>query len=182
MNGYRVRMLSVFHSIGQMKNLYGTAWENFMTSAGIHQFFTPNEMETAKYISEKMGQRTIIVESTSTSPTNEGPRTVVNRSPQPVPAMRPDEVMSTPKWATFVFFSGSVCPVPTHNFPYYQDEIFKGRYGANPFHEDAPPYVKVIRGIVNPFSGEYLLNPDGSLQDAYEEYVRADELEPRTLN
>lgn len=53
--GFRIQMWPGVQNIGQLKELYGDNWETFLAGAGFQGFFTPRDMTTARYISERCG-------------------------------------------------------------------------------------------------------------------------------
>ncbi len=53
--GYGVQMWPVVQDIHQLRGIYGDRWQTFLSNAGLVQFFTPNDMETAEYISKRAG-------------------------------------------------------------------------------------------------------------------------------
>jgi type IV secretion system protein VirD4 len=65
--GYGVQLWPFVQDLPQLKNVYPDRWESFLSSSGVAQFFTPNDEMTAKYISERCGQRLISRKSVSQS-------------------------------------------------------------------------------------------------------------------
>lgn len=64
---YQIRLWLILQNLPQLKALYGNKWESFLSSAGVIQFFTPNDLETAEYISKRSGTRTEMRKSVSAS-------------------------------------------------------------------------------------------------------------------
>jgi type IV secretion system protein VirD4 len=58
--GYRVAMLPVLQSIGQLKGLYREDWETFVAQAGAVVGFAPNDMTTARLMSERSGEKGVL--------------------------------------------------------------------------------------------------------------------------
>lgn len=54
--GFNVKFALIIQNIGQIKNLYKGNWETFMGNAGAIIAFGTNDLETEKYISDRMGQ------------------------------------------------------------------------------------------------------------------------------
>ena len=65
--GYNVKLALIIQNIGQIKNLYNKNWETFLSSAGAIIAFGTNDLETEKYISDRMGQVITIETSYSTN-------------------------------------------------------------------------------------------------------------------
>lgn len=54
--GYDVQLWSFVQNIGQMKDIYGTAWENFPANSGATSFFGVNDPDTAEYLERLLGE------------------------------------------------------------------------------------------------------------------------------
>lgn len=65
--GYGVSMMLACQDIWQLRKLYGDMWENFVGMAGAVVNFAPNDQSTAKWLSERAGETTRIVESSTFS-------------------------------------------------------------------------------------------------------------------
>ena len=52
---YKIRLWIILQNLPQLKALYGQKWESFLSSAGVIQFFTPNDLETAQYLEKRCG-------------------------------------------------------------------------------------------------------------------------------
>ena len=55
MAGYGIKLLPVIQNIGQVKKLYEKNWETFLGNAGAIIAWGLNDLETEKYISDRMG-------------------------------------------------------------------------------------------------------------------------------
>ncbi len=56
--GYRMTLWMFWQDLAQLKGLYPEDWTSFLSNAKIQQFFGCNDLDTAKYISERCGPRT----------------------------------------------------------------------------------------------------------------------------
>ena len=65
MAGFGVRMWSIFQDLGQLKEVYGDAWETVIANAGFVQILGVNDMTTAEYFSRKIGKSTLTLTSFS---------------------------------------------------------------------------------------------------------------------
>lgn len=54
--GYGVQLWPFVQDLPQLKSVYPDRWESFLSSAGVAQFFAPNDKMTAEYISDRCGQ------------------------------------------------------------------------------------------------------------------------------
>jgi type IV secretion system protein VirD4 len=54
--GYGVQLWPFVQDLPQLKSVYPNRWESFLSSAGVVQFFTPNDKMTAEYMSDRCGK------------------------------------------------------------------------------------------------------------------------------
>ncbi len=73
--GFNVKMALIIQNIGQVKNLYKGNWETFLGNAGAIVAFGTNDLETEKYISDRMGQ-VMTIETTFSNNTGETMQTL----------------------------------------------------------------------------------------------------------
>jgi len=57
--GLGCKLWPILQDLGQLKALYKERWETFIGNAGVLQFFGNSDMQTLKWISERIGQTTI---------------------------------------------------------------------------------------------------------------------------
>lgn len=65
--GYGIQIMPVFQDLNQLKAIYDKRWETFVGNAGVITSFAPNDITTAEWLSKRMGQRTVLMTTTSTS-------------------------------------------------------------------------------------------------------------------
>ena len=53
--GYGIKLMTVFQDLAQARRLYGEGWESFAANCGVLQAFAPQDLVTAKYLSERTG-------------------------------------------------------------------------------------------------------------------------------
>jgi len=58
--GYGIRLWSFVQDLSQLKDLYKERWETFMGNAGVMQFFGNNDFTTLKYVSDRLGQTSVM--------------------------------------------------------------------------------------------------------------------------
>lgn len=61
--GFGLRLWLIIQDIGQLKKNYPESWETILGACGIKQFFGINDLQTAKYVSELLGEEEIDVPS-----------------------------------------------------------------------------------------------------------------------
>jgi type IV secretion system protein VirD4 len=66
LRGYRVRLALIVQGLGQLEKHYGSAGqEAILQNAGLQIFAAANDPSTARYVSERLGKRTVRTESRS---------------------------------------------------------------------------------------------------------------------
>lgn len=150
--GFRVQLWPFLQDLNQIKSLYGDRWETFLANAGVIQWYTPNDMFTAEYLSRRLGQETVITTSTSFS---ENSRDTASTSTSHGETGRPlqsaTELLGMNQGLSILTLSGLRHGVEAYRMPYYfADAIthnlemppiwrpyltaFAGLYDPNPFH------------------------------------------------
>jgi len=67
--GFGLRLWLIVQDIVQLKRNYPDSWETIMGACGIKQFFGVNDLTTAKYVSEMLGEQEIAVPSINVTKT-----------------------------------------------------------------------------------------------------------------
>ena len=141
--GYGMSVWMIWQDISQLKSLYKDDWPSFIANAKIQQFFGINDHETAKYISEMLGEETVGVETTSESLSISKERFALikatktkNKSKSSAEKERsllnPDEVRRLNRESMLMFVQG-VPPIAAERITYYSDPVFDGRHDKNPY-------------------------------------------------
>lgn len=95
MAGYGIKLVPVIQNIGQVQKHYGKNWETFIGNAGAFVTWGLNDLETEKYVSDRMGLRRSMEISTGV---NKSPvlgmtqSKSVNRALQDRPIRWPNEI------------------------------------------------------------------------------------------
>ncbi|AXT41985.1 hypothetical protein D1821_06060 [Phaeobacter inhibens] len=92
--GFGVRIWSFFQDMSQLKSIYGERWETFLGNASIFQSFGLNDLGTLKYVSERLGQSSMLKISQSEQSTSQAASgfTGQSKSIEAAPLLAPDEV------------------------------------------------------------------------------------------
>ena len=139
--GYNVQLWPFLQDLPQLKAIYGTRWESFVANAGLLQFFTPSDLETAEYVQRRSGTVTLAKESMSKAEVSRNQTklgfTGVTRqySEERVPLIPVEELMSFAQNAQVAFFAGLHSAALLGRTPYYQIDRLKGFYDRDPFQE-----------------------------------------------
>jgi type IV secretion system protein VirD4 len=70
--GYGVQLVGILQDLPQLKELYKDRWQSFLANAGVLQFFTPNDLDTAEWMSKRAGKTTIWKKGVGESEAGEG--------------------------------------------------------------------------------------------------------------
>ena len=141
--GYGMSVWMIWQDLSQLKSLYKDDWPSFIANAKIQQFFGINDHETAKYISEMLGEETIKIETKSVSSSISKERFALikatktkNKSKSNAEKERsllnPDEVRRLSRETMLMFVQGAP-PIAAERITYYLDPVFAGRYDKNPY-------------------------------------------------
>ncbi len=68
MAGYGLQLWPILQDMSQLKDLYGERAGTFIANAGVQQVFGVNDFETAKWLSQMMGQEQPDSRPTASSP------------------------------------------------------------------------------------------------------------------
>ena len=90
MAGYGLQRWPILQDMGQLKDLYGERAGTFIANAGVQQVFGVNDFETAKWLSQMMGQETTGYQTDSYRP---GDPPSVGNNLTGRDLLTPDEIM-----------------------------------------------------------------------------------------
>jgi len=142
--GYGVQLWPFVQDLNQLKSLYKDRWETFVAAAGVVQWFAPQDQFSQTYLSKRLGQKTVVTRSTSTSKgtsqrvglfgfakqlipsvtasDNEGQN--IGETGQPL--MAPNELAGLGRHHQLITYTGYSYPLLGARFPYFitQGELF----------------------------------------------------------
>jgi type IV secretion system protein VirD4 len=142
--GYRGTCWLLAQDLSQLRALYPVTWSSIIANAGAVQAFGTNDIETATYISQMLGDSTVRV-STHTRSERAGAagvfggrdaRDTWSESERARPLLSPDEVRRQDP-ATQLLLMPGTDPLRTARTDYRRDAEFRGRFAHNPMHEPA---------------------------------------------
>jgi len=133
--GYGVRLQFYYQSVGQVKKCFPEGQEQTLLSNVSQIFFGVNDKDTAQYVSDRLGEETIIVTSggTSSGTTRQEPmvgQSTISHSTQRSDnwaqqarrLLKPEEVAGLPTRVAITFTPG-VPPVRTTLIRYYEEKL-----------------------------------------------------------
>lgn len=129
MRGYHVRLWLLLQDLGQIKSIY-PKWTSFLASSTL-QFFGVQDNDTARYVSEALGNSTVWVRSRSHSSKQGGwagsRSQSSNISATGRPLLTPEEVRTLPATEVLVFSPGRK-PQRLQRLNYLRDSESQGLY------------------------------------------------------
>lgn len=122
--GYNVRLLNIIQGLSQLDHHYGSSKDSILQNSAIQIYFAPNDEQTARYVSQRLGTQTIRTASRS-DPGGFGWATkssgYASRD-----FMLPEQVRQLKETEQIVFKEGTR-PAKTRKIRYFKDKQFKVR-------------------------------------------------------
>jgi type IV secretion system protein VirD4 len=140
--GYGMTMWMVWQDLAQIKANYENEWNSFLANSKIQQYFGVNDLDTAKYVSEMLGEATIQIQSTSDSVTHDPKKLIFTKSSEGSSTsysevarslLKPDEVRRLNREIMLMFVQGCP-PIISRRMAYFKETEFAGRFAANPYY------------------------------------------------
>ena len=127
MAGYGVQLWLILQDIHQLKATYGKRAGTFLSNAGVLQVFGVNDHDSAKLVSDLMGQSTVVWANMSHALDSE--ESGLSYSEQHVgrPLLTPDEVRNLRQELQLLFLAGQR-PIVAGKLRYYDQPEFKGMF------------------------------------------------------
>ena len=124
MAGYGLQLWPILQDMSQLRDLYGQRASTFVANAGVQQVFGVNDFETAKWLSQSMGQETIGYRTESRRP-GDLPTTGTSLTGRDL--LTPDEIMQLPSECQLLRLQGQP-PAIARKLRYYADPEFAGLF------------------------------------------------------
>ena len=143
---YKIRLWPILQNIPQLKTLYGDKWESFLSSAGAVQFFAPNDLETAGWLSRRSGVHMVERETTNTGTStgtgtepgqNKGTITIGKTiSEVEEPIFKPSGLLGLDDTTQIIVLPNLSNTLRSSRRRYYLDERYKDTpaLGRDPYH------------------------------------------------
>ena len=124
MAGYGLQLWPILQDMSQLKDLYGDRANTFIANAGVQQVFGVNDFETAKWLSQMIGQETTGFQTDSYKP-GDAPNFSNNLTGRDL--LTPDEIMQMPPDLQLLRVQGQPSAL-TQKLRYYADREFEGLF------------------------------------------------------
>lgn len=127
MAGYGVQLWPIVQDIHQLRATYGQRAGTFLSNAGVLQVFGVNDHDSARLVSNLLGQETVVFNTAARSLDSE--KSGLSFAEQHVgrPLLTPDEVRNLPTGVELLFIAGRR-PIMATKLRYYADPEFAGLF------------------------------------------------------
>jgi type IV secretion system protein VirD4 len=125
MAGYGVQLWPILQDIHQLRATYGPRAGTFLSNAGVLQIFGVNDHDSARLVSDLLGQETMVFETTSRDPNAGwgGDRLTFSEHHTGRALLTPDEVRNMAQSKQLLFLAGQR-PILARKLRYYTDAEF----------------------------------------------------------
>ncbi|TCL63189.1 type IV secretory system conjugative DNA transfer family protein [Rhizobium sp. BK251] len=127
MAGYGVQLWPIIQDIHQLRATYGQRAGTFLSNAGVLQVFGVNDHDSARLVSNLLGQQTVVFQTAARALDPE--KTGLTLAGQHVgrPLLTPDEVRHLPGDTELLFLAGQR-PITARKLRYFADREFAGLF------------------------------------------------------
>ncbi|MNL28036.1 Conjugal transfer protein TraG [compost metagenome] len=124
MAGYGVQLWPILQDIHQLRATYGHRAGTFLSNAGVLQVFGVNDHDSARLISDLLGQETVVFQTMARALDSD--KTGISYSQQHTgrPLLTPDEVRNLPAHGQLLFLAGQR-PIFAEKLAYFADPEFR---------------------------------------------------------
>jgi type IV secretion system protein VirD4 len=137
MRGFGVQMLAVFQNITQMEQVYGDkVAKTFIAQSGVIASFGTNDAATAKWLSDRAGEKTGVMAGYNHSQQSGGNNhqsSGLNWSQVKLPRLTPGALYGLPEGAMVQFVDGQESMIPSYAPAYWEIAECRERAKPNPY-------------------------------------------------
>lgn len=127
MAGYGVQLWPILQDVHQLRATYGQRAGTFLSNAGVLQVFGVNDHDSARLVSDLLGQETVVFQTMGRALDSEKTGISYGEQHSARPLLTPDEVRNLPAHAELLFLAGQR-PIVARKLAYYADPEFKGAF------------------------------------------------------
>jgi len=127
MAGYGVQLWPILQDVHQLRATYGQRAGTFLSNAGVLQVFGVNDHDSARLVSDLLGQETAVFKTMGQALDSEKSGISYGEHHSGRPLLTPDEVRNMPQQAELLFLTGQR-PIVAGKLAYYADPEFKGLF------------------------------------------------------
>lgn len=123
MAGYGVQMWPILQDVHQLRDTYGQRAGTFLSNAAVLQVFGTNDHESARMVSDLLGQATVSFQTMSRALDAQGSGVSLSEHLTGRPLLTPDEVRTLPESRALLFIQGKR-PILAGKLRYFADPEF----------------------------------------------------------
>jgi type IV secretion system protein VirD4 len=127
MAGYGVQLWPILQDIHQLRATYGQRAGTFLSNAGVLQVFGVNDHDSARLVSDLLGQETVVFQTMSHALDSEKSGLSFSDQHTGRALLTPDEVRNLPQSRELLFLAG-LRPIVANKLRYYDDPEFAGSF------------------------------------------------------
>ncbi|GHD21153.1 type IV secretory system conjugative DNA transfer family protein [Tianweitania populi] len=127
MAGYGVQLWPIMQDVHQLRATYGQHAGTFLSNAGVLQVFGVNDHDSARLVSDLLGQGTVVFQTMSRALDSEKSGISYSEQHTGRPLLTPDEVRNMAPQAQLLFLAGQR-PIIAGKLAYYADAEFEGLF------------------------------------------------------
>lgn len=125
--GYGVQLWPILQDVHQLRDTYGQHAGTFLSNAGVLQVFGVNDHDSARLVSDLLGQETVSFQTMSHALDAEQSGISYGEQHTARPLLTPDEVRNLPAHTELLFLAGQR-PIIARKLTYYADPEFRGLF------------------------------------------------------
>jgi hypothetical protein len=122
MAGYGVQLWPILQDVHQLRATYGQRAGTFLSNAGVLQVFGVNDHDSARLVSDLLGQETAVFQTMSRALDSEKSGISYGEQHTARPLLTPDEVRNLPQNVELLFLAGQR-PIVAGKLAYYADDV-----------------------------------------------------------
>ena len=130
MAGYGVQFWPILQDVHQLQATYGARAGTFLSNVAVLQVFGVNDRESARLVSDLLGQETVVFETSSQSLDSDRSGLSYAQHHTGRALLTPDEVRNLPASRELLFLAGQR-PIVADKLRYYTDREFAGLFDSN---------------------------------------------------
>ncbi|MCY1331357.1 Conjugal transfer protein TraG [compost metagenome] len=129
MAGYGVQLWPNLQDVHQLRATYGQRAGTFLSNAGVLQVFGVNDHDSARLVSDLLGQETVVFQTMARALDSEKSGISFNQQHTGRPLLTSDEIRNLPGQAQLLFLAGQR-PIIAAKLAYYAEPEFEGAFDA----------------------------------------------------
>ncbi|MCQ9147711.1 type IV secretory system conjugative DNA transfer family protein [Ochrobactrum sp. BTU2] len=127
MAGYGVQLWPILQDVHQLRATYGQRAGTFLSNAGVLQVFGVNDHDSARLVSDLLGQETVVFQTMARAIDAEETGLTYSQQHIARALLTPDEVRNLPQHIELLFLAGQR-PIVAGKLAYYADSEFRGLF------------------------------------------------------